>query len=259
MHRLWVLALLLIATAATAATAQPHSNGDGDFRNLDPDRIADQLLPVGHPTIVRADFVEPPGATAINRVHLFARRVVAAEDFCRQQILSLWMTPIPRDPATRTAAPPRRVSDVEDVATYRHNAAGQSCDDGQAYFHIYATNAETAFADVRRLAALIDQVRAHPDAPLAFAADCRDEFEYVRPCSAAAMLAELTTGDIGLVATRQGRELRLGLPLEQAARTGRGRLVEISLRRGVVHYTVHMLVRDDRITGLHISGGIPIP
>lgn len=228
--------------------------------------IGAALLPTSPPAppIVRADFVELPGATTITRVHLFARPVVAAEDFCGQQILSLRMTPIPRDPAIRVDAPPRRVGDVEEVATYRHNAAGQSCDDGQTYFHIYdtdaeTTNAETAFADVRRLAALIDQVRAHPDAPLAFAADCRDEFAYVRPCSAAAMLAELTTGQIGLVATRRGRELRHGLPLEQAARTGRGRLVEISLRRDAIHYTVHMVVRDHRITGLHISGGIPIP
>ncbi len=154
---------------------------------------------------------------------------------------------------------PRRIGEVEQAATYRHNAAGQSCGDGQAYFHIYATDAGTAFADVRRLAALIDQVRASPDAPLPFPADCRDEFAYLRPCSASAMLAELSTGALRLVATRRGNDLRFGLPLEHRARRGEGRLVELSLQQGVVHYTVRMLVRGNAVRAVHIIGDIPIP
>lgn len=114
-------------------------------------------------------------------------------------------------------------------------------------------------ADVRRLAALIDQVRASPDAPLPFAADCRDEFVELRPCSAAAMIAELSTGALRLVATRRGNDLRFGLPLEDRARRGEGRLVEISLQQDVMHYTVRMLVRGNAVRAVHISGDIPIP
>lgn len=253
------LLLAVIVAMFGPGAAQAQAPGDADVRRLPPAAIAAALLPPPAPPIVRADFVELPAAVAINRVHLIERPHAPAADFCAQRVMSLWVRPIARDLTVGVEAALHRVGDVAEVVTYRHNPAGQSCTDGPTYFHIYATEPETAFADVRRLAALIDQVRAGPDAPLPFPADCRDEFVDLRPCSASAMLAELSTGALRLVATRRGNDLRFGLPLEHRARRGEGRLVELSLPQGVTHYTVRMLVRGNAVRAVHISGDIPIP
>lgn len=243
-----VLAMLSLPVVAAAQTGDPR-----DFRNLSPEMVAATLLPPDQPPVARVRFVELPGLDMISRVQLYTRPHVAAPDFCGQRILSLAITPIPADPAVLVDKIPSRTGDVEDVATYRH---GNDCAGDGMFFHIYATSAATAFADVRRLAALIDRARANPDAPLPFPNDCVQEL--VPSCSAAAMLAQLSTGDIRLVATRRGDDLRFGLPLEDRARRGEGRLVEIHLEQDVMHYTVRMLVRGDTVRALHISGGVPI-
>lgn len=240
--------MLWLPVVAAAQTGDPR-----DFRSLSPDMVAATLLPPDPPPVARVRFVELPRLDTISRVQLFTRPHAAAPDFCAQRILSVSITPIPADPLVLVDKIPSRTGDVEDVTTYRH---GSDCAGDALFFHIYATNAATAFADVRRLAALVDTARANPDAPLPLQNDCVQEF--VPSCSTAAMLAGLSTGDIRLVATRRGDDLRFGFPLEDRARRGEGRLVEIRLEQDVMHYTVRMLVRGDTVRALHISGGIPI-
>jgi hypothetical protein len=166
--------LLALLALPTTASAQGWPNLEA-FAAMPADRIADAILPEGHPPIARVQlgpYAGPFVPTMIDFAIFYTAATPVGADFCAQQRIDSRITPIPNDSKAPLPVAPRQIAELQRVPQYRYRIAGQRCDGTEQYFAIAGLPAEQAMAAVRALDRAMRAVdRKRPGTKLAFRYD----------------------------------------------------------------------------------------
>ena len=238
------LAALLAVDAAPAQEVTFE-----ELKAMPADRLADRLLPAGHPPMARIAFYAPGLVWGgdISSIEFFSVATPLGTDFCQQQSIGASITPVPVKAGTSVAMP-SRVGELQHYARYRYRPAGATCDAAETFFTVRpgASRSETppalAFTAVRLLGDALRQAkRRQTGQALPFRFACRDALlptasYYCGP------LAALDMGQFDSVSVAQ---------------TSRGaQKAEIHFHiEGNLETSARLTMRAGRITGLRIDRG----
>lgn len=237
-----------LAALLTVAAAPAQQVTFEELKAMPADRLADRILPAGHPPMARVAFYAPGLVWGgdISSIEFFSIATPLGTDFCQQESIGASITPVPVKGGM--VAIPNRVGELQHYTRYRYRPTDATCDAAKTFFTVgsAASGAETppalAFTTVRLLRdALREAKRRRPGQALPFRFVCRDALlptasYYCGP------LAALDIGQIDSVSV---------------APTSRGvQKAEIHFHiEGNLETSAQLTVRAGRVTGLRIDRG----
>jgi hypothetical protein len=249
-----LLTLIAAATPASAQTAAPMTV-EG-FAELPPNRIADILLPPGHPDIAHVQFGVPgPPVPNIGFIFLFTTAVPLTDDFCVQDEIETRVTPIPRPPYTVLEKLPALTAPPTHRLDYRYRPAGEGCDGAKTFFDVDGLPRDQAFAAFRIVRDAVELAKRTPHGRLPFPATYSDSLPHLVGDGAASMLAEADLGSVLEVMTPRPDSLRSYGPVARAAddKGWQFLTIEIGEIGGRDFVTINVALDNRRIARLSIE------